>query len=180
MDVAAFLEEIRTSPKYADQIVFVREEPARAARYAEPAAPLSAPAQAMLASRGIAQLYGHQARALDATRAGENALIVTGTASGKSLCYQLPLLEMLAADPEARALLLFPTKALCQDQFQSFSRALKAAGLKKTLAGVYDGDTPSSTRRRLRDHAGVIFTNPDMLHAGMMPQHAAGPRSSPA
>jgi len=171
MDVAAFLEELRASPRYADQIVLVHEEPPRAARYAEPAAPLSAPARAMLESRGIAHLYCHQAQALDAVRAGQNALIVTGTASGKSLCYQLPLLELLAADPEARALLLFPTKALCQDQFQSFSRALKAAGLKGVLAGVYDGDTPSATRRRLRDHGAVIFTNPDMLHAGMMPQH---------
>ncbi len=165
MDVAGFLEELRASPQYADQIVFVREEPARAARYAEPAGALSEPARAMLASRGIAQLYCHQAAALDAVRAGENALIVTGTASGKSLCYQLPLIERLAADPEARALLLFPTKALCQDQFQSFNRALKAAGIK-CLAGVYDGDTPDSTRRRLRDHASVLFTNPDMLHAG--------------
>jgi len=97
--------------------------------------------------------------------------VTTGTASGKSLCYVLPILEMLARGEGGGALLLFPTKALCQDQFQSFRRVLDAAGLTDVLAGVYDGDTPAHVRRRLRDHAAVLFSNPDMLHSGIMPQH---------
>lgn len=172
MDVAQFLAAITSSPQYADQIVYRREESARAARYADPAVPLPPPLEAMLLGQGIARLYVHQAEAIDAARAGEDLLVVTGTASGKSLCYMLPLLECLLAGTGETALLLFPTKALCQDQFQRFREAMVAVGLADTLAGVIDSDTPAPLRRRLRDRAAVIFTNPDMLHAGMMPQHA--------
>jgi DEAD/DEAH box helicase domain-containing protein len=171
MDVAAFLEAIRSSPQYQGQIVCLHEAPARAARFADPAQPLIEPVAAMLRARGIERLYSHQAEAIDHLRAGRNVLIATGTASGKSLCYLLPLLELLHADASNRALLLFPTKALCQDQFRTFTEAAQAAGLGKLVAGVYDGDTPAATRRKLRDRASVIFTNPDMLHAGLMPQH---------
>ncbi len=125
MDVAKFLEEIQSSPDYQGQIVYVHEEPPRAARFAVPGQELAAPARAMLDARGITQLYSHQVEALDHVRAGRDLLVVTGTASGKSLCYQLPILELLAADPQDKALLLFPTKALCQDQFGHFSAALR-------------------------------------------------------
>jgi len=172
LDVDGFLDEIRRSPAYGDQIVYVREVEARRARFAEPRQPLSAPAQAVLRSSGIERLYTHQAQALDLVREGKNVLVVTGTASGKSLCYVIPIIETLLDDPEARALLLFPTKALSQDQFKAFSAALDAAGLDDALAGVYDGDTPSAMRRKLRDHASVVLSNPDMLHAAVLPQHA--------
>ncbi|MBI3944529.1 MAG: DEAD/DEAH box helicase [Armatimonadetes bacterium] len=180
MNFQAFLNEIRASPGYAGQIVHVREVPARPAAYAEPERPLSPPLRALLASRGIARLYTHQAEALDRAREGRSVLVVTGTASGKTLCYVAPILETLAGaegaapPPEggAAALLLFPTKALCQDQCRGFREALAGAGLSRALAGVYDADTPPATRRRLRNHASVIFTNPDMLHAALMPQHA--------
>ncbi len=170
MDFTAFLNEIRGAPTYREQIVYIHETPVCDAVYGE--LPLTQPARAMLAARGIDRLYRHQARAIAAARAGEDVLVATGTASGKSLCYQLPLIERLHADPGATALLIFPTKALCQDQFQGLNAALTAAGLPDILAGVYDGDTPSTTRRRLRDGGAVILTNPDMLHAGIMPQHA--------
>jgi len=172
LDVDGFLEEIRRSPAYRDQVVYVREVEARQVRFAESGQPLSAPAQAVLRSRGIERLYTHQAQALDLVRQGKNVLVVTGTASGKSLCYVIPIIETLLDDPEARALLLFPTKALSQDQFKAFSAALDAAGLDDALAGVYDGDTPSAMRRKLRDHASVVLSNPDMLHAAVLPQHA--------
>jgi len=172
MDFGRLLDEIRSAPGYSGQIVYVREYPARPARYADTAAPLPEPLPRALQARGIEQLYAHQAQALDAARRGEDVLVVTGAASGKSLCYILSVLEALIADPDATALLLFPTKALCQDQFQSFSRMLVAAGMDDLLTGVYDGDTPTDTRRKLRDHASVIFSNPDMLHAAIMPQHA--------
>ncbi len=172
LDVEGFLNEIRSSLDYRDQIVYVREVEARESRFAEPAQPLSAPARAVLRSRGIERLYTHQAEALDLVRDGKNVLVVTGTASGKSLCYVVPIIEALLADPGARALLLFPTKALSQDQFKGFGAALDAAGIGEALAGVYDGDTPSALRRKLRDHASAVFSNPDMLHAALLPQHA--------
>ena len=172
MDFDAFLNEIRSSPEYRDQIVYVREQSAREARYGELAQPLSAAAAAMLKDRGIQRLYCHQAEAIDRVRRGENVLVVTGTASGKTLCYAAPIIEMLLHDPQASALLLFPTKALCQDQFRGFNEALTAAGVSDVLAGVYDGDTPAALRRKLRDQASVIFSNPDMIHAALMPQHA--------
>jgi len=171
MDVDRFLDEIRSGPDYADQAAYVRRVAARDATYGATSQPLTPPQRAMLAAAGIERLYSHQARALDAVRRGEDVLIVTGTASGKSLCYLLPVLEMLGRNPDARAMMLFPTKALSQDQFRTLSRAQAAAGLGDRLAGVYDGDTPSATRRKLRDGASVLITNPDMLHAALMPQH---------
>ncbi|MHC4592248.1 MAG: DEAD/DEAH box helicase, partial [Planctomycetota bacterium] len=171
MDVEAFLNDVQSAPEYRDQIVYVREAAARKAICAEPESPLSPAVCAALESRGVQRLYSHQAEAVNHVRNGRNVLVVTGTASGKSLCYVIPTIETLLADPTARALLLFPTKALSQDQFRGFNAALSAAGMPDVLAGVYDGDTPSTMRRRLRDHGSVIFSNPDMLHAGILPQH---------
>jgi DEAD/DEAH box helicase domain-containing protein len=171
MNVEAFLDEVRSSPKYADQMVYVRRCPSRDASFADPRDPLSPPAARVLGARGFDRLYSHQARALDAVREGRDVLISTGTASGKSLCYVLPIIEMLHANPDDRAVLLFPTKALSQDQFRGFGQAMTSAGLGHVLAGVYDGDTPSPLRRKLRDKASVLFTNPDMLHSALMPQH---------
>ncbi|NQT18537.1 MAG: DEAD/DEAH box helicase, partial [Planctomycetes bacterium] len=172
MDVDAFLKEIRSLPDYSGQVVHVHEVPARPAHYAPGNAELTQPTREMLRSRGIERLYTHQARAILAVRNGEDVLVVTGTASGKSLCYTAPIIEMLQAEPGGRSLLLFPTKALCQDQYKAFRQGLDAAGRGNVLAGVFDGDTPAGTRRKLRDGASVIFSNPDMVHAVMMPQHA--------
>jgi DEAD/DEAH box helicase domain-containing protein len=172
MDIGEFLEDIRQAPGYRDQIVYVREYAAREAQYADPEQPLTRQTREALAAQGVGRLYTHQAEAVDRARAGEDLLVVTGTASGKSLCYQIPIIETLLADPDATALLLFPTKALCQDQFRAFSQTLDAAGMDGILAGVYDGDTSGNMRRRLREGGSVIFSNPDMVHAAMMPQHA--------
>ena len=172
MDVDGFLASVRSAPGYGEQIVHVHEVPARAAEYAPAPLTLDEPTRWMLAGMGIRRLYRHQGEAIEAVRAGRDVLVVTGTASGKSLCYLVPIVEMLAADPDTTALLLFPTKALCQDQFAAFRRALDAAGLGNVMAGVYDGDTPANLRRKLRDQARVLFSNPDMLHAVVMPQHA--------
>ena len=119
-----------------------------------------------LASRGIRQLYSHQALSFQHASAGRNVVVVTPTASGKTLCYNLPVLQVLAADPSARALYLFPTKALAEDQLaglNEFGGDLKAF--------TYDGDTPQDARRAIRERANVILTNPDMLHAGILPHH---------
>ena len=171
MDVETFLEDIRQAKAYRDQIVHVHRVPTRAARYAAPQAPLSPSCARMLESMGICQLYMHQARSLDAVRVGSDVLVATGTASGKTLCYQLPIFEALEADPQAKVMALYPTKALSQDQLRVFQRGLQAASLESVFAGVMDGDTPSNQRRRIRDAANIIITNPDMVHAAILPRH---------
>ncbi len=123
-----------------------------------------------LAQRGIHELYSHQAQAIDAARGGRHVVIATPTASGKSLCFHLPVLEALAGDPHARALYLYPTKALSRDQEHSVSQLAHDAELGLG-AMVYDGDTPGDARRAARDNARIILTNPDMLHSGILPSH---------
>ena len=172
MDVDAFLDALRGEAAYAGQIVHLHVEPARPATFGTPGTPLSPDVAALLRRLGMDQLYSHQAEALDAVRSGRDTVIATGTASGKSLCYVIPALEKLLANRDSRALFLFPTKALCQDQFRKFTTYREGAGLADRLAGVFDGDTPSHLRRRLRDKGAVVFSNPDMLHASIMPQHA--------
>jgi DEAD/DEAH box helicase domain-containing protein len=120
-----------------------------------------------LARRGVEQLYTHQDEALRRVRAGEHVVVATGTASGKSLCYQLPLVERLLADDKATALYLAPTKALAQDQL----RGLRELKLPQIRAATYDGDTPRHEREAIRRTANVILTNPDMLHHGILPSH---------
>jgi DEAD/DEAH box helicase domain-containing protein len=123
-----------------------------------------------LASRGIEELYVHQAQAIEAVRAGEDVVVVTPTASGKTLCYTLPVLQAIAQDPAARALFLFPTKALGQDQVAEFAALARAAELEISTA-TYDGDTPAPIRSAIRTAGQVVVTNPDMLHAAILPHH---------
>ncbi|MGC9039232.1 MAG: DEAD/DEAH box helicase [Roseiflexus sp.] len=170
-----FIDILRSARGYNNQIVHVERLPARAARYAEPSAPLPPPLAAALAARGISRLYTHQAAALDAARAGLHVGIVTATASGKTLCYQLPTIEATLSDPAARALFLFPTKALAADQLRALHTlldALKAAGGPALMAATLDGDTPRATRDRVRAGASIILSNPDLLHRTLLPDHA--------
>jgi DEAD/DEAH box helicase domain-containing protein len=115
---------------------------------------------------GIESLYAHHAEALTAAERGP-VVVTTGTASGKSLCFNLPTLDVLCADPAARALYLYPTKALAQDQ----ARAVHAFGLREVRPAIYDGDTPRAERAAIRRRANVVLTNPDMLHVGILPHH---------
>jgi DEAD/DEAH box helicase domain-containing protein len=115
--------------------------------------------------RGIRELYSHQARAFDLASRGKHVVVATPTASGKSLCYNLPILQSLASDPSATALYLFPTKALSRDQEEALRGLMRDADLS-VGAITYDGDTPNDARRAARQRAGVLLTNPDMLHAG--------------
>ena len=168
MDVRAFLDEIRRSPAYQGQIVHERFLPPRPARYGALHPPLPDVLTQALARQGITGFYRHQSEAVTAVRAGGHTVVVTATASGKTLTYNLPVLETLLADPSARALYVYPTKALAQDQHD----ALAEFGVAGLRFGTYDGDTPQPTRRELREHAQIILTNPDMLHVGILPQHA--------
>jgi len=126
-----------------------------------------------LESQGISQLYSHQAEALERARNGQNLVIATGTASGKTLCYNLPAVQQALTKPNARALYLFPTKALTQDQFTSLNQLLKAIPSQKPLtANIFDGDTPQHMRSAMRKQSVFLLTNPDMLHQGILPHHA--------
>jgi DEAD/DEAH box helicase domain-containing protein len=119
---------------------------------------------------GIQRLYSHQAKALASAREGKNYALVTSTASGKSLCYNLPVLERHLEQPDSTFLYVFPTKALAQDQMRALFQLLDTAGLNLSF-GAYDGDTPKAERSRLRRSAKLIVTNPDMLHVGILPYH---------
>ena len=142
---------------------------ARSARLVSVPGDLNASVAAALSRAGIGELYAHQAQALQAAFDGPT-IITTGTASGKSLCFQLPTFDVLAGDPTARALYLYPTKALAQDQ----ARAINAFGLARAIRpAIYDGDTPRQERPAIRKRSNLILTNPDMLHVGILPHHAA-------
>jgi DEAD/DEAH box helicase domain-containing protein len=145
-----------------------REGPGRAS-LVDPPAELHADVLAALAGRGIERLYSHQAEAIHAAWEG-TTIVTTGTASGKSLCFNLPTLDVLCRDKKARALYLYPTKALSQDQ----ARALSSFGLtERVRPAIYDGDTPREARAQIRRKANVVLSNPDMLHVGILPNHAA-------
>ncbi len=120
-----------------------------------------------LSSLGIERLYRHQVHAIESVRDGDNTVILAGTASGKSLCYQAPIIESLLADDGSTALLLYPTKALAQDQLRSIHKLAVPAMVEAT----YDGDTDTDQRTWVRKHANVVLTNPDMLHIGILPHH---------
>jgi DEAD/DEAH box helicase domain-containing protein len=124
-----------------------------------------------LESRGIQQLYEHQARAFEAARANKHVVVATPTASGKSLCFHLPVLDTLTREPDSSAIYLYPTKALARDQEADLRGLIADAGLA-VPALVYDGDTPGDARRAARERCPIVMTNPDMLHAGILPHHA--------
>ncbi len=172
MEAQTLVSRLEREEFYSGQIVQIVELPARPARYAEVPGGLRPEVTAALAAQGIEQLYLHQARAIGEVRAGKHVVIVTGTASGKTLCYNLPVVEALLEDPLSTALFLYPTKALAQDQLRALGRFQGPEGATTFLAGTYDGDTPQALRSKLRDGAHIILTNPDMLHQGILPQHA--------
>jgi DEAD/DEAH box helicase domain-containing protein len=150
-----------------EELAHLTSEPARAARTAPLPSDLHARVLDALAHAGIEELYAHQAEAYELARGGGNLIVTTGTASGKTLAFNLPVLDALAAEPHTRALYLYPTKALAQDQ----ARTLATLAVPGVRAAIYDGDTPTTERRRIREWANVVLTNPDMLHVGILPRH---------
>jgi len=150
-----------------EEVSYVGEEPARPPRFAQIPEGLHPKVTAALAARGIEQLFTHQADAWDAAQRGEHLVVATGTASGKTLAFNLPVLDALAHQPKTRALYLYPTKALAQDQIRSLTE-LKPPAIKPA---IYDGDTESSRRWQIRKWSNLILTNPDMLHVGVLPHH---------
>lgn len=152
------------------QVVAWERLRARPARWQPLQAEVNPAIMAALASQGINELYSHQAAAVEAALAGDNVVVSTTTASGKSLCYTIPVFERLLQRPTGRALYLFPTKALAQDQLAN-TASLISAGRLPLQVNTYDGDTPRSQRTKIRRDPGIIISNPDMLHVGILPYH---------
>jgi DEAD/DEAH box helicase domain-containing protein len=148
----------------------IHHQPATEGIFADIPAGVDARLRAALEKRGIARLYTHQADTFEQAAAGHNAVVVTPTASGKTLCYNLPVLNLLLGDDGARAMYIFPTKALAEDQLHEFQAAVESMG-SEIRAFTYDGDTPQDARKAIRQKANVVLTNPDMLHSGILPHH---------
>jgi len=148
----------------------IRHQPASDGEFSDVPDSVDPRLREALKRRGVDRLYTHQAEAFNQIAAGKNTVIVTPTASGKTLCYNLPVLHLLLQEPEARAMYLFPTKALAEDQLHGFQAT--ADDLPGEIrAFTYDGDTPQDARKAVRHRANVVFTNPDMLHSGILPHH---------
>ncbi|MEW6549779.1 MAG: DEAD/DEAH box helicase, partial [Spirochaetota bacterium] len=166
-----FTPEVLSWLKAKGELSWVKELEPRTPDLAQLPGDLSPALAKALEARGIRALYTHQARSYDLARAGRNFVVVTPTASGKTLCYNLPVVQTLLEEPESRALYLFPTKALSQDQ-QAELNEVSLAGDLGLKVQTYDGDTPSSLRTAARTAGRIVITNPDMLHSGVLPNHA--------
>jgi DEAD/DEAH box helicase domain-containing protein len=160
---AATWEDLLTG----EELAHLTTEPARASRLAPLPDELDPRVREALASAGVTELFAHQAEAWEAAARGEHLIVTTGTASGKTLAFNLPILDALAREPKLRALYLYPTKALAQDQVRALAQ-LKPPRIKPA---IYDGDTPPDQRWQVRKWANLILTNPDMLHVGVLPHH---------
>jgi DEAD/DEAH box helicase domain-containing protein len=169
MQIRELLDELLTSLETGPLITAVRHFDAKPPVFAPFPSSLDPRIVEALKARGVQQLYSHQAKAFDTVAKGEHLVVVTPTASGKTLCYNLPVLQALVQQPEARVLYLFPTKALAQDQLAELMELSKS--LPDMRMFTYDGDTPQDARRSVRARANLVLTNPDMLHSGILPHH---------
>src|SRR2546429_4129652 len=164
------LESFAARDHNGDMLTAVRHFPAREAKWADFPAWVNADLTAAYAAKGIRRLYTHQAEAAEAVHTGKNVVIVTPTASGKTLCYNLPVLNAVLENSDTRALYLFPTKALAQDQLAELHN-LNQRLENRFGVFTYDGDTPADARKAIREKGHVVLTNPDMLHTGILPHH---------
>ena len=170
MNLTQYLSVLRKNSMFMDNVTCWRELPGRPAKLLDFPQSIDPALRSVLAQRGIHKLYTHQRHAIDAVERGEDVVVVTPTASGKTLCYNLPVLSEILKNPDARALYLFPTKALSSDQVAELYSVIEALGAE-IKAFTYDGDTPAPARTAIRSAGHVVVTNPDMLHAGILPHH---------
>ncbi len=176
LDLELFIETLLSERRYTDNLLAQRITESREAIFGDLPTALDPRIADLLPSLGIKDLFRHQTQAIAHALEGENIAISTGVSSGKSLCYQIPILDSIIGDPRSRALLIFPTKALAQDQQHKLSGMLSLLTRSdkkhaKTFCSIYDGDTPANARQNIRKLANAVFTNPDMLHLGILPHH---------
>ncbi|RPJ24726.1 MAG: DEAD/DEAH box helicase, partial [Chloroflexi bacterium] len=171
MPLASLLDFWKRDPETAPNLVAWQTLPARPAQTHPFPDDLPAPVKQTLIASGIHTLYSHQLEAWTHVRVGRNIVLSTGTASGKTLAYNMPVFASLLQDPNARALYLFPTKALAQDQLSNLQSLHLTLGTPHLIPAIYDGDTPQKDRPAIRKNAHIILSNPDMLHTGILPHH---------
>ena len=170
MNVTQLADRLRQDPEFMENVTRWEVIPPRPARTVDFPSCLDERLRPALAKRGIHSLYTHQAESVEATARGEDVTVVTPTASGKTMCYNLPVLSAILENPDARALYLFPTKALSADQVSELYDLIELMGVDiKTY--TYDGDTPAAARKAVRQAGHIVVTNPDMLHSGILPHH---------
>jgi len=173
MDTLAFLDHIKAHPFYRNQIAHIEQVPRRGARYGELDSPLHASLHSRLVEARLLPLYSHQAQAINSARSGGNIFVVTSAASGKTLCYNVPVLDRVLQEKWSRALYLFPTKALAQDQLRGLGELVSPLPVG---CATFDGDTPPEERSEIKRSARIVLTNPDMLHLGILPNHQSWSR----
>jgi DEAD/DEAH box helicase domain-containing protein len=171
VDTSTFIDYLSTTPDYKDQIVHIEPIPPRSAKFSELHLPIPNNLECNLRERGLLPLYTHQAEAVKYVYNGNNVIISTSSASGKSLCYNIPVIHNLLDQMSNCALYLFPTKALAQDQLRSFMEMFCPSLIRYEQVSTFDGDTPSLERSGIKKRSRILFTNPDMLHFGILPNH---------
>jgi DEAD/DEAH box helicase domain-containing protein len=176
MDTSAFLDYLIAQPSYSAQIVHIERIPPRPANYAEVDKALVVDLESCLREHGLLPLYKHQAEAVNVIRYGKNVMVSTPSASGKTLCYNIPVLESILTEPRSCALYLFPTKALAQDQLRGLEELFSPGLLRSYEFATFDGDTPRAVRADIRKRGRLVLTNPDMLHVGILPNHQSWSR----
>ncbi len=176
MNSMVFLQHLTAQPTYAGQIAHIEHIPPRDANCAELDKPLVSNLQDCLNEHGLLPLYTHQVEAVNSARNGMNVMVSTSSASGKTLCYNIPVLQTILTEPASNALYLFPTKALAQDQLRGLQELFCSTQLRVGEFATFDGDTPQPERAEIRKRARVIVTNPDMLHIGILPNHQSWSR----
>ncbi len=170
LPIPRLVEEMRKARDFQQCITHVEFFPPQEAQFADFPKSISPMAREVVQKRGISRLYSHQAGAIQRIRDGKNVVIVTPTASGKTLCYNLPVLDAIFQNPDTRALYLFPTKALAQDQMEELYQLIQLSG-REIKTFTYDGDTPRDARKAIRSQGHIVVSNPDMLHSGILPHH---------
>ncbi|MEE8618906.1 MAG: DEAD/DEAH box helicase [Dehalococcoidales bacterium] len=176
MDTSAFLGYLTVQPTYSGQIAHIEHIPFRQANYAELDEPLEDNLENCLNEHGLLPLYTHQVEAVNSVRDGKNVMVSTSSASGKTLCYNIPVLEAILTEPRSCVLYLFPTKALAQDQLRGLQELSSPSLLRLDEFATFDGDTRQAERAEIRKRARIILTNPDMLHIGILPNHQSWSR----
>jgi len=170
LNLAQLLAQLKVDERFGRNVTRWEVMPPTPGQYADFPEGLDHRLIEVLRQRGVEQLYTHQAESFALAAAGRSFVVPTPTASGKTLCYNLPVLNEILANPQARALYLFPTKALSQDQMHEVHETVTALGVDiKTF--TFDGDTPETARRAIRSSGHIVVTNPDMLHQGILPHH---------
>jgi DEAD/DEAH box helicase domain-containing protein len=171
MDNQAFLDRLRGDATYDGQIAHIERLPARGAVYGKLDRPLAPELATCLEDHGLARLYAHQAAAINLSLSGKNVIIATSSASGKTLCYNIAVMQTILENLGTRAIYLFPTKALAQDQLGKLHELFSPRLVTPESLATFDGDTPRPERADVRRLGRVILTNPDMLHVGILPNH---------